>query len=322
MAGFSSRRNARGASSRIGRRALAVTASVTAASLFVGGTAAVAAVSDESEALGQVVAVDLLTPDLLEASTAWTGYPSDPDEEPTPLNLGALNGITLSLGGGIGLPLISGPGGDGLLDLGELGAVSSYAASPTGNTSTASAGAVTADGAIDLDPADPGIYGQSTINLTDVLAQAGVDGLTDQILDAFSVTLGAIASTATATGDPATGAVDYTSDYMIADAQLALSSPLVAGLTPQVTNAITGVGATLNAALGDGGVIDTTLDGLRTTINGLLGALVAVDSLTLQVNGADAALAGLAEGILDTPLQDEAGPGVDRPAQRRHLRQR
>ncbi|OCG73591.1 Ig-like domain-containing protein [Microbacterium sediminis] len=307
MAGFSSRRNARGASSRIGRRALAVTASVTAASLFVGGTAAVAAVSDESEALGQVVAVDLLTPDLLEASTAWTGYPSDPDEEPTPLNLGALNGITLSLGGGIGLPLISGPGGDGLLDLGELGAVSSYAASPPGNTSTASAGAVTADGAIDLDPADPGIYGQSTINLTDVLAQAGVDGLTDQILDAFSVTLGAIASTATATGDPATGAVDYTSDYMIADAQLALSSPLVAGLTPQVTNAITGVGATLNAALGDGGVIDTTLDGLTTTINGLLGALVAVDSLTLQVNGADAALAGLAEGILDTPLQDEAG---------------
>ncbi|WP_261165446.1 Ig-like domain-containing protein [Microbacterium sp. Marseille-Q6965] len=283
------------------------TSVVAATALAATAAPAHAAVSDGSEALGQVIAVDLLTPDLLETATAWTGYPSAPQTESTPLNLGVLEGIELDLGGGLVLPLMSRPDGSGLLHLGELGAVSTFASSPTADASTASAGAVTADGAIDLDPQDPGVYGRSVLDVTDLLAQAGVAGLTDQIIDEFRVSLGAFASTATATGNAAAGTVSYASDYMIADAQLALRSPLVAGLTPQLASTITGAGDTLDAALGEGGAIDTTLDGLSTTLSTLLGALVSVDSLTLQVNGADTALADLAADILARPLQDDAG---------------
>src|SRR5690625_4227531 len=101
-----------------------------------------AAPEDQSEALGQVISTDLLDIDLADLNTAHTGFPSEVGPESTPLNLDLLETLTLDLGDGISLPLISQPNAPGLLDLGEVGALNSFAESPNGTTSTASAGAV------------------------------------------------------------------------------------------------------------------------------------------------------------------------------------
>jgi hypothetical protein len=235
--------------------------------------------------------------DLADVGTSTSGSPSDGGPNSNPLNVGVIDeSVALNLGTTT-LPLIGDENRVGLLHLGQAGALTSYASSPDAVTSTASAGAVGEGGALDLDGIANGEYGTANVDLTTLLAQAGVDGLTDQIVDELSLELGALGSTATAAG----GEVD--SEYVVADGKLIISSPLVGDLSTELDAAVTGVGTTLNSAVGADGVLGTVAQDASINLN--IG-LVAVQGGggTIGVTGLDAALADASESLLLEPLTD------------------
>ncbi|MGP5132566.1 choice-of-anchor G family protein, partial [Brachybacterium tyrofermentans] len=262
---------------------------------------ALAAESDLSEAQGRVINADVLPLDLADVGTSQSGFPSDAGPNSDPLNVGALNqNLNLDLGT-ISLPLIGTETEGGLLELGEAGALSSYASSPDGQSSVASAGAVGNDGALDLDGIGNGTYGSATVDLTDLLGQAGVDGLTDQIVDELSLQLGALGSTATATGDQAT------SEYVIADGQLVISSPLVGTLADDLDTALADVGTVLNDSLGTEGALGEVASAVDIDVSVPLVARIQAGGGTVGISGLDAALAEASASLLAEPLVDSSG---------------
>lgn len=275
---------------------------LTSALVPMGATAAPA---DDSEALGQIIRTELLGGDILDVSQAVSGNPSGVGPNVTPLNVTLLQGLTVDLGGGLQLPLISGPGGAGLLDLGELGALNAFAGSPTANASTASAGAITPDGAVATDINNPGAYGNAKVNLTDVLDQLGVAGITDQVVDNLGLELGAIASRATATGTA--GSVDFASEYTVADLELNVSSPLVGTVATSLGGVLGGVGDTLDAAVGTGGVLDTVVGAVDLDLGIPAVLQVQVGGGTISIDGLDAAITAATNTLITEPLADPNG---------------
>ena len=278
-----------------------VVASFATASLTLLGLPAVhAAESDQSEGLGRVINADVLSLDLADAGTSQSGFPSDAGPNANPLNVGVINdSVALDLGTTT-LPLIGDENNVGLLHLGQVGAVSSFASSPDALNSTASAGAVGEGGALDLDGIANGTYGSARVDLTTLLEQAGVDGLTDQIVDELSLELGALGSTATEE------AGTVSSEYVVADGKLVISSPLVAELSTELDSAVTGVGTTLNSAVGADGVLGTVAQNASLDLNvGLV--RVQGGGGTIGVTGLDAALAEASDSLLVEPLTDANG---------------
>ena len=252
---------------------------------------------EDSEALGQLIESDLLGTQLADVAAAYSSSPTSTEEEATPLDVEALNALKIDLGNGLSLPLISGPGGAGLLDLGEVGALNAYGHAPTYDSAKASAGAVGEDGALNLDPDNPGEFGNAKVNLTDLLDQLEVDALSDQIIDELSLELGALGSTAEGTG------ADVTSEYVVADAKFNLSSPLVEGVSGGLDETLGGVGDTVNTAVGTDGALGQILSDLDIDLR-VLGLGVAVTSGDIGVDGLDDALKGLSSEIIKTPLED------------------
>ncbi|WP_162893073.1 choice-of-anchor G family protein [Microbacterium halotolerans] len=285
---------------RVGRRALAPAAIGTAALLgaaALGGLPALAAPDDDSEALGQILDSSLLTGELLDAVEAQAGDPSGPAEDVTPLNLSALGIADVDLGGGISLPVISEPGDGGLIELGNLGLLNAYAATPSATQAKASAGVVGEDGAINVDPDNPGALENSKIDLTNLFGQLDVDVITDGVINEFALELGAVASAAMEDA----GAVS--SEYVLADAKLDISSPLLGALSTELDSAIGGVGTTVDGLLASDGAVGSLLGDLDIDLN-VLGTGVSVSSGTIGVDGLDAALTGLSNTIINEPLTD------------------
>src|SRR5690625_4331729 len=233
--------------------AAGMTAALTVPSAF-------AAPTDDSEAQAHLINLDLsalgLELDVLDAITTDSGYPSDEGANTANIDIGVLNALGISIPG-IDLPLIGDGTNNGLLDLGEAaaaGVLNGYAASPSAIESLAASGALGADGAIDVDA------GSSTdparVDLTGLLGQVNVDDLTNEIIDELSLELGALASRAEA------NAGDIERDYLLAGAELVVSSPLVAGLSDALQTAVGDVSDEVNALLGDEGAIQQVLNGL------------------------------------------------------------
>jgi hypothetical protein len=105
-----------------------------------------------------------------------------------------------------------------------------------------------------------------------------------------------------------TGAVDIASQYQIADAQLELSSPLVAGLTTTLDSVLTqAIGSTLDAAVGPEGLLGSALAAADLNLSVLGLATVDVSTGTIGVDGVEEGVDALIQQLLLTPLQDEAG---------------
>src|SRR5699024_5864390 len=118
----------------------------------------------------------------------------------------------------------------------NAGALNAYGHAPQYNNAKASAGAVGSDGALNLDDINNGDYGNANVDLTAVLKQLGLDGVTDQVVDDLSLELGAIASTADSNG------TEYTPDYVVADGTLTVSSPAVEGISDALDTVVDGTG--------------------------------------------------------------------------------
>ncbi|SMY03110.1 hypothetical protein BAURA63_03734, partial [Brevibacterium aurantiacum] len=256
---------------------------------------------EDSEALGQLIESDLFTAELLDAASAYSSSPSSTDEVSTPLNVDALGALDISLGKGISLPLISDADGSGLLELGNVGALNSYGHASAYNDALASAGAVGENGAINLDDIDAGTAGNAKVNLTSLLNQLGLTGITDKVVDDLSLELGAIASTASSDG------TKPTSDYVVADGVLSVSSPAVKGVTEALDEVVAGTGTTLDDALGTDGFLDK-LSTVGVDLNVLELAKIQVGGETSSVSvDTKTALDSVVENLINEELADKAG---------------
>src|SRR5699024_4182550 len=244
--------------------------------------------------------------DVLDAVTTESGNPSDPGANSASIDVDVLNSLGINLPS-IGLPLIGDGTNGGLIDLGDAaaaGLLNGYAASPESTESTAASGAVGADGAIDADA------GSSTdlarVDLTGPLGQLGVDGLTAQIIDELSLELGAVASRAAAND----GAIDR--EYLLAGAELNLSSPAVATVNDSVQAGVGDISDGVNALLGPERAVQGALDGvaiapIQVGIDlPLLDTLLTVDLGSPELN-ASVDLSQVTEGLLDEPLVSDNG---------------
>lgn len=281
-------------------------AAVTALGLTVMVTSPSAAAieqdpNEDAEALGQLVQSDILDEQLVDAAGAYSSFPSNPEEAKTPLNAEALNAIGLDLGDGVSLPIVSQPDGDGLLKLGEAGALNSYGYAPSADSAKASAGAVGKDGALNIDDINNGDYGNAEVDLTQVLGQAGLDGVTDNIVDELSLSLGAVASTAEAQSSG-----DASSEYAVADGVLTVSSPAVGGLSDSLNEVVDGAGGTLEDVIAEEGLADK-LGKAGIDINtGVANLKLGGEETTVSVETQDA-LNSVVENVVNEKLEDEAG---------------
>src|SRR5699024_10958742 len=257
--------------------------------------------NEDAEAYGQLIDADILTADAVDALSAYSSSPSNTAEDSTPINAEVLQAIGVELPG-IGIPLISDEDGDGLLELGEGGALNAYGHAPAYNDATASSGAVGEDGGLNLDDINNGEYGNAHVDLTSVLVQLNLDGVTDEIVDELSLELGAIASTANSDGT----ADD--SEYAVADGILTVSSPAVGDLSGALDEVVDGAGGTLEDVIGEEGLVND-LAGVGVNDLNVLGLAelnVGGDDTTVSVEVRDA-LNSVVENVVNEALEDEAG---------------
>src|SRR5690625_2325943 len=297
--------------SRLRRNAKRAFAAVAAASLGVVGLApaAMAQPTDEdvSGALAELIDLDALGLEVVDAIQVGSGYPSEPGPEYSNIDVGLLSALQVEIGS-LTLPLISDGEAPGLLNLGDAGALNGYAASPSAATSSAASGAVGSDGAINLDLVDgePASTDFARVDLTDLTSQLGVN--LDGVIDEVSLGLGALASSASQSTME-----DAESDYVVAGAELTIDSPAVGDVIGLVDGAVDEVDTAVNGLLGPEGLIqglldDVSIDPIDVGIDvlGLDLDLLTVDlgSPTLQ---ASVDLDAVTAGLLEEPLVSDTG---------------
>ncbi|WP_201308854.1 choice-of-anchor G family protein, partial [Puerhibacterium puerhi] len=281
-----------------GAAAVAVTASVG------GASAADGAPQEEARATAEFLDADLLGLSLAELVGARSASIGSPEADTASIDVGLLERLVGVGLGTLGIPVIGDGTNAGLLDLGPAagaGLLNGYAHAPDGDNATAASGAVTDDGAINLGAVrdHPGTD-LARLDATALLDRLGVAGLTDQVVDEVSLGLGALASSATQT--TATGT---SSDYVVAGADLKVSSPLVGTLADTLGATTDEVESTVGGLLGPNGAVQQTLGTLDVVSVDVLG-LVALDlgspRLTATVD-----LSAVSDELLATPLVSENG---------------
>jgi hypothetical protein len=160
---------------------------------------------------GSALTVDLATLVALQGASAQNVGSPALVEQAHPLDVTALSAINVDLGGGVNLL-----GSGGLL---TLGAANQYAHANNDGSSYGASGAVTNSGLVSVGGGGP--QGQANLNLTPVLATAGAS----TALSNAQLSAGAVAATANQTA-----AGTQTGTYEIANLNLDLTSPLIAGI--------------------------------------------------------------------------------------------
>ena len=254
-------------------------------------------------ARAQLIEVDGLGLELLDVTTTAAEYPHAPGPATSAVDVDALQSLLALELPALGLPLVGDGTNSGLLDLGPsagAGLLNGYAAAADHSTATAAAGTVTDDGAVDLSPvADPSDTDLARLDLTALLDQLRLSGLTDAVVDDVSLGLGALASSATWEAGAAPEA-----DYVLAGAELQLSSPLVGELVGGLHGAVSTLGDRLNGLLGPEGPLQRALDLLAVVSVDL--AVVVVDLGRPELH-ASVGLGALVDELLATPLVDDDG---------------
>ncbi|MDM7890991.1 choice-of-anchor G family protein [Curtobacterium caseinilyticum] len=255
---------------------------------------AAAAPTDVTEAEGVLLrgggVVDLDDIAQLAGAYAARGATSGGGTTSQPVDLQALDAVRVGLGNDIDLL-----GPQGILTLGVAGQYAS--ATPTG--ATASSGAVTENGGIGVGTgSDAGP--RSTLDLTQLLGVVGAD----DVLANGELSFGALGSTITSTrGAPVT----TTTDYDIADADLTLQSPAVAGLTQSLRTDLSAVSDRLDATIGSGGALNGVANGLTGSLQQAVQPLGLITLNGTQVTAtADLDLRPALDRVAATPLTSGA----------------
>lgn len=141
----------------------------------------------------------------------------------------------------------------------------------------------------------------ASADLTQVLGQAGLDGVTDNIVDELSLSLGAVASTAEANGSE-----DATSEYTVADGVMTLSSPAVGGLSDSLNKVVDGAGGTLEDVIAKEGLADKLANAGIDLNAGVADLKLGGEGTTVDIEGQDA-LNSVVENLVNEKLEDDAG---------------
>jgi hypothetical protein len=210
----------------------------------------------EAVLLGGSGIVDVDTLAQIAGAYSARGTTSGGGTTNQPLDVTALNALNVDLGNDIDLL-----GSNGILRLGVAGQYATTSA--TG--ATASSGAVTGNGAIGVGSGTNG--SGATVNLNPLLSRVGADA---SVLADGRLTVGALASTISAVRG---STVTTTSDYQIANAQLSLQSPAVAGLTTALRSDLRTFSSGVNSTLGSNGALSGVTGQLTTGLTGALSSL-------------------------------------------------
>jgi len=273
--------------------------------------------NDPSAAAARIVSLDtsllggLNVAALGDTATSSPAAPGTPDGDVGHLSVSAINdAITLDLGQ-LQLPLLNDGTNDGLLDLGDAGALSSYSISPSATSSTSAAGVLGAAGAIDTGAVQNNTS-PAHLELTDLLGQLGLDGLTDQIIDQAGIEIGTLAARAEKNG------TTLAHEYALADLELNIHSPLVGNLSSTLTTAVNDVVAPVNGVVGQDGLLSGVLGSLSSVVDAVdltvAGTGIRLDSdptkSTLAVTGLDTLVNGVVQDLLADQISNTNGSVV------------
>ncbi|WP_217136379.1 choice-of-anchor G family protein, partial [Leucobacter chinensis] len=311
-AGYTRRRGLRGV-------ALTAAASVVIAPAMATAvvTPAHAAFSYDSDAAsaaqGEIVFADALGLELVDSGLTRSSYPGAVGPDRNQLDVGLLGNTLIDLGPGLQLPLFKNADGRGLIDLGEVGAWSSYASSPSHTESKASAGGIGEGGAIAVSPNQGVGTNPAYVDLIDLFGQVGVDVLTDNLLDQARLQIGALASSVDCTSG------DCTSQYVVAGADLRLRSPLVGTVDNVITSVLNEAIKPVDALVNQNGPLNAVLGQIKNTINAVqvstpaAGARIKSNDLQVSIDGLDQVVAHITQTLLQDPWTNDSGSIVIEP---------
>ncbi|MFD2024393.1 choice-of-anchor G family protein [Promicromonospora aerolata] len=264
------RRERGGATWRRGLAAVAASALlVTAAGL---PAAAVDNYPDEpAEAAASVLAAELMQEELLGAATSDAGSVSNPGPNTENLDVDVLGAQALQLGD-LQLPV------DQFLDFGQIGALASTSEASGPADAHAVSGLLGADGGVTLDGAEDS-FGTATIDVLSLARLAGVDGITDQVVDQLTIELGALGAEVIAEAgvvlDPDGGATGP-GQYRLGDGTLLLHSPVIEDAAATVFD----IGGTVDTQIET--MVNDTFD--VTDLTALLSAVPGIPEPTVTVD--------------------------------------
>ncbi|MHA3684931.1 choice-of-anchor G family protein [Leucobacter sp. HY1908] len=257
-----------------------------------------------SAAHGQALALDGLGLPLLGAAGSTSEFGGQQ---------GGLSGLDLSvLGqeielGTITLPLLkdpNNPNSNGLLELGDASLLRGYSAASKKTSAVASSGLITDEGALNLAGAPNDELNAARVDLTALLDQLGLSGITDGIIDELSLELGAASARVEKTDEK------LSSQYTVAGLEANVGAPLVGGVTDGLDGVVSALGGTLNGLVGKGGVVDGVLGSLTKVINSIniLGiAKLKSTGIEAQVHGLDTLVDNVLDELIRTPLSNKDG---------------
>nr|WP_201468687.1 choice-of-anchor G family protein [Microbacterium hydrocarbonoxydans] len=260
--------------------------------------------NDPSVAQGQIIQLPAPLLGGLDIATlghTLTSNPAAAGPEPGSLDITALEALNIQVGA-VNLPLLTDGTEPGLLQLGDLGATQSFSSSPTQTQSIASSGTITSGGAIDAGAID-GSSNPASLELTGLLAQLGLTGVTDGIIDQASVSIGALASRAESNLDV------VASEYRIADLGVDLHSQLIDDLADTLDTTVQTAVAPVNALVGTGGALSTLTNSIASTLDGINAIIAQVRSTgaTASIVGLDTIGQTVADEVLNEPVQNTTG---------------
>lgn len=285
---------------------LAAAATILAPSIGV-ATAANAdpeTISADSASHAHGLWVGALGLNLVGGASSQSQSPTDVGPNRDALNVSLLGALNVDLGT-VTVPLLkdpANPGAGGLLDLGSLGAIESYGASPSSTNSVSSSGLITDQGALNLNASSASGYKPAKLDLSAALTQVLTAGVTDAVLDQASVSIGALGSHAESNlGQPA-------SQYMLADAGLDLHSKVIGQTVDAVDGVVSQAGSTLNGLTGSGGALNTIVSGLVNTLDAVNVPFVGGLNASLSSFGIDTS--SLVSSVRTQLLQSGINNGV------------
>lgn len=284
------------------------TAAATALATLMIAPAAIAAPVDldnpkaPSAAHGQALALEGLGLDLLGAANSTSEFGGQQ---------GGLAGLDLSvLGqdiklGTITLPLLkdpTDPNSNGLLELGDVSLLRGYSETGSEANALASSGTITEEGGLNLSDSADDDLSAAKVDLTALLGQLGLSGITDGIINELSLEIGALGARV----EKKNGTIS--SEYGVAGVEANVGAPLVGGLTTGLSGLVSTVGGVLNGLVGDGGLVDNVLGAVEKVLNiNLIVASLKSDGVRAQVNGLDTLVDNVLNELLLTPIKNESG---------------
>ncbi|MFC0675909.1 choice-of-anchor G family protein, partial [Brachybacterium hainanense] len=240
---------------------------------------------EPTEAEASVLGLEAGGTDAIALAQSAAGSATNPGPNREAFS-GSVGGSEIvDLGAGYQIPL------DQLVDFGQVGAVESESTATDGRNGEAITGLVGADGGLTLDGTD-GDFGTASIDLLSVTDAAGVDTITDEMIDQADLTFGFVGANVEAQDgeflDP--DGVGGVGQYRVGEVKLNLHSPAIETAGDGVSDAA--------------GQIEGTVED---TVNDALSAGSLLPGMTVETEVTSTIQQDVVDGIMLSPITTDDG---------------